>query len=488
MRPQMPSGIQIGDPQSDRAVIWSRTDRPGRLVVERAFRANFEGAVRITGPVALASNDFVARLDLAGLAPDRDVFVRVTFEDLSSGRTSSAPLEGSFRTAPAGRRHVRFLWSGDTAGQGFGINPDWGGMKTYETMRRTQPDLFIHCGDTIYADGPIAASVTLDDGTVWRNVVTEATSRVAESLEDFRGRYAYNLLDENVRRFSSEVPQVWQWDDHEVLNNWSDSTDLSRDARYTLKSIRRLARHAKQAFLDYAPMRPNGADEAGRIYRRISYGPLLDVLMLDERSYRGPNSYNRQERPGPQTAFMGSTQLTWLKRELRRSTALWKVISSDMPIGLVVPDGRDAQGREMFEALANGNGPALGRELEFADLFRFIKRQRISNVVWITADVHYTAAHYYDPARARFQDFDPFWEFVSGPLNAGTFGPSALDDTFGPQVAFQRTPPKPNAPPTAGFQFFGQVDIDGDSGGMSVTLKDLSGASLFVRPLTPRYA
>ena len=38
-----------------------------------------------------------------------------------------------------------------------------------------------------------------------------------------------------------------------------------------------------------------------------------------------------------------------------------------------------------------------GRELEIADLLRFIKIAGITNTVWLTADVHYTAAHYYDP-------------------------------------------------------------------------------------------
>src|SRR5690606_13794401 len=116
-----------------------------------------------------------------------------------------------------------------------------------------------------------------------------------------------------------------------------------------------------------------------------------------------------------------------LKQGLAQSTAVWKVISSDMPIGLVVTDSPDQEGRPRLEAVANGDdGPPLGRELEVADLLRFIKAQRIRNVIWITADVHYTAAHYYDPNRARVQDFDPFWEFVSGPLNAGSFGPGQL--------------------------------------------------------------
>ena len=86
-------------------------------------------------------------------------------------------------------------------------------------------------------------------------------------------------------------------------------------------------------------------------------------------------------------------------------------------------------------SIANGNGPALGRELETARLLSRIKAAGLRNVVWLTADVHYTAAHYYNPEKAQFQDFEPFWEFVSGPLHAGTFGPNALDMTFGPDGA-----------------------------------------------------
>jgi len=77
--------------------------------------------------------------------------------------------------------------------------------------------------------------------------------------------------------------------------------------------------------------------------------------MLDKRSYRG-NTENRQTETSEETAS-GSAQVSWLKQQLPTSTT-WKVIASDMPIGLVVPDGSTA-----FEALANGDGPALGRSL-----------------------------------------------------------------------------------------------------------------------------
>jgi alkaline phosphatase D len=163
--------------------------------------------------------------------------------------------------------------------------------------------------------------------------------------------------------------------------------------------------------------------------------------------------------------------------KLAASRAVWKVIASDMPIGLVVRDGASH-----FVAFANADdGPPLGRELEIASLLRFIRDRRIRNVVWITGDVHYAAAHYYHPANARFTAFDPFWEFVAGPLHAGTFGPGTLDRTFGPEVKFTGIPQgmKPNRPPSDGFQFFGTLRIDARGRTMTVKLHDLAGRVIF---------
>jgi alkaline phosphatase D len=218
-----------------------------------------------------------------------------------------------------------------------------------------------------------------------------------------------------------------------------------------------------------------------RKYRAFSYGPALGVFMLDERSYRGPNSPNRQEMSSAATAFLGMPQLRWLKRALLASNATWKVIASDMPLGLLVPDVNG------FEAWANGDGPPLGRELELAALLGFIKANDIANVVWLTADVHYATAHYYDPAKAQFSNFTPFWEFVAGPLHAETFGPNKLDNTFGPKVKFISISAglKPNRPPSDGLQYFGLVRIDGKSDVMTVSLRNLQGEKIYSVELTP---
>src|SRR5262245_4297467 len=119
---------------------------------------------------------------------------------------------------------------------------------------------------------------------------------------------------------------------------------------------------------------------------------------------------------------------------------------------------------------------------------RSSKRAGVRNTVWITADVHYTAAHYYDPNKAAFPDFDPFWEFVSGPIHAGTFGPNSLDNTFGPQLVYVKAPTKEqgqNLPPE-GMQFFGHVTIDGTSQQMTITLKDVDDRPLWAKTLDPK--
>lgn len=236
-------------------------------------------------------------------------------------------------------------------------------------------------------------------------------------------------------------------------------------------------------------MRPFHAAESARLYRHLPQGPLLDLFVVDMRSYRGPNSANLQREENDDSAFMGRPQIAWLLNGLKRSKAVWQVIAADMPLGLQVADGKDAQGRDRWEAIANGDdGAPAGRELEIARLLAGIKKAGRHNVVWLTADVHYTAAHHFDPARARFSDFLPFWEFVSGPLHAGGFGPNPADATFGMQVVYQRAPDAPNTPPTSGLQFFGQVDIDAKTAALTVTLKDLAGQALFSKTLAPRRA
>ena len=145
------------------------------------------------------------------------------------------------------------MWGGDVAGQGWGINPDDGGMFTFATMRKHQPDFLLHSGDTIYADGPIKSEVTLAGGKIWKNVTIPEKAKVAETLDEFRAAHKYNFLDEHLRAFNAEVPVFVQWDDHEVVNNWSHSKQLP--AAYKERDIGLLAARAARAFHEMYPMR-----------------------------------------------------------------------------------------------------------------------------------------------------------------------------------------------------------------------------------------
>ncbi|MFI2781415.1 alkaline phosphatase D family protein [Streptomyces sp. ALB3] len=479
-RPSASWGVQVGDVTASSALVWVRSDRPARMVVETSATGSFRRARTWHGPLIGARTDFTGTTPLHGLPAGEQVHYRVTLEDPHDPRRTGRPVYGTFRTAPARRRDgVRFLWSGDIAGQGWGINPDIGGYRVYDEMRRLDPDFFLCSGDNIYADGVLEPSVTLPDGRTWRNITTPEKSKVAETLDEYRGNFRYNLLDDNLRAFNAQVPSVIQWDDHEVRNNWYPGQILD-DVRYTEKNVDLLAARSMRAFREYFPAsRLQGSPAEGRMHRVVRHGPLLDVFVLDMRSFRNANSPGRQ--PDDTTGILGAEQLRWLKRELSQSRALWKVIAADMPLGLVVPDGATD-----FEAIAQGDpGAPLGRELQIADLLRHIKHRRVTGTVWLTADVHYTSAQHYLPERAAFKDFAPFWEFVSGPLAAGGFPANALDGTFGPERVFVRAPDRANVSPMESPQFFGEVDIDGGSGEMTVRLRAQGGTVLFSKVLQP---
>jgi alkaline phosphatase D len=471
-RPQLTHGVQSGDVTDRGAILWTRADRGSAMRVELATRPDFKHARVIDGPALTEATDFTGKVKLRGLRPGQRYHYRVRAE----GERESEPLEGSFTTAACEPADITFQWSGDLAGQGWGINPDFGGYRIFQAMADAEPDFFLCSGDFVYADGPLVESVALPDGTTWKNTLVDEKLKVAETLDEYRGQFKYNLLDENLRAYLARVPMVNQWDDHEVTNNWYPGEILELP-QYTEKRVDVLAARARQAFAEFTPGGFGATDEAGRIYRRIAYGPLLDVFVLDMRTFKSANP----DADGATGEVLGATQLAWLKRELRRSKATWKVIAADLPVGLVVGDGTGAQ-----EGVSNGGGGAPGgRETEIADLLSYAKREGVKNMVWLTADVHYTAAHHYSPDRAVFQDFDPFWEFVSGPLNAGGFGPNKLDATFGPEAVFVQAPPAANTSPAQGFQFFGEVGIDAETEMFHVSLKDLDGNTLFSKTLEP---
>jgi len=224
---------------------------------------------------------------------------------------------------------------------------------------------------------------------------------------------------------------------------------------------------------------PSLRPATGPMYRVVRWGPLLDVFLLDGRTYRTPNE------PAPLAgALLGAEQTAWLLDALSSSRATWKIVACAMPIGLVIAEpGRTI--RQANDGWANEDGPPREREIELARLLSSLRARSVKNVVWITAEVHHAAAHRMDPARAAFKDFDPFWELVAGPMHATAFPRRPLDGTFGPEVAWTSADWTTTASPATGATSFGLLRIDARTRAIEVTFVDGRGRDLHRMTLAP---
>ncbi len=488
---------QSGDVRADSVVVWARCnrERPGRITVELSTSAAFAVGDRGDVPTEQqaevgADTDYTGAVEFHRLAPGTTYFHRVRCAVTAGDGADVEDIGpvGRLRTAPAKQRDaaVRFVWTADVGGQGWGRNPDLritgadgrsiaGGYVMFEVIGGLDPDFVLLQGDAIYADNPIVPHRSLPPvlgGGSWRN--EPGKDFVAVTLDQFRASWKYNLADAKLRALLLRAPVYMQWDDHEVTDNWYPGETLPAGAPYHGLSADVLAQRARRALREYTPI-------AGpRIHRRFRHGRHLELFLLDARSFRGPNTANTD--PGG-SEMLGDQQFRWLTAALAASDATWKVIASHDPLSIPTGSADDRDG------WAQGDPQVLGREVQLAKLLAFLHHHGIGNVVFLSGDVHYAAAIHYDPARAVFKAFPPFWEFVAGPAHAGAFGPGELDPSFGPRYAYVRAPGTEgytvqNLPPPR-LQSFGAVAVDTD-GMLTVRLHDITGTVLYQHTLQPK--
>ena len=163
LRPALDAGVAAGLAGPNRAIVWAHTDRPAILIVEFSTVESFANARRVTGTIATPKTGHTARALIGDFGAGQDVFYRAWFEDPANARLASPPVIGHLRSARAEGSPVRVAWTADVCGQGWGIDESRGGMRLFKTMAEANPDLFVHVGDTIYADGPLVAEVPLDE-------------------------------------------------------------------------------------------------------------------------------------------------------------------------------------------------------------------------------------------------------------------------------------------------------------------------------------
>lgn len=380
-------GVASGDPLDDRVIIWTRItpdemnmepiEVNWRIATDPALESEVQAGTFITD----ASRDFTVKIDVLGLAPGTTYYYGFTALDKNS-------LTGKTKTTP----------TGDEAEQlKFGIvscsNYQAGYFNAYHRLAdRTDLDAIIHLGDYIYeyADG------VYGDANLFETRALEPAHEIV-NLEEYRTRYSTYRLDTNLIRVHQQHPFIAIWDDHETANdayvggaqNHTEATEGSWEAR---KSA------AKQAYFEWLPVREN---EDQRVYRNISYGNLMDLILLDTRlegRQQQVASINAPELQDTNRTILGSQQKAWLYDQLLSSTAQWKVIGqqvifSEYNVGwaAVVDQSQTYESLEnLFLDIWDGY-PA-----ERAEVVAFLDSNQLDNVVIVTGDFH--SAYAFDVA------------------------------------------------------------------------------------------
>jgi alkaline phosphatase D len=420
--PRATHGVAVGEVGDRRAVVWARTDRPARmrLLLERLDQPTPLLVAETELPVD-AQTDYSGRIVLERLHPATPHRAVVRFTD-PEGRTGS-PEVALFRTAPRADTPapVRLAWGGDLGGQGV-CRDVHEGFPIFGHVIAERPDLFIGLGDMIYADDvchPIG---------LYANAQVPGEFGPAADLDGFRAHWRYNREDEGLRVLLATTPYVAVWDDHEIVNDAGPHHDMREDPPY--RAGVPLLPLARRAFVEWNPLPTDGA-----LHRRLRWGRHLELFVLDTRSYRDPNGAP-DTGPMPKT-MLGAAQRRWLEQTLAASDATWKVVVSSVPLS--IPTGSHDTGRDGWAA--GGTDGGFAREL--GSILEQLRYTGVRNLIWLTTDVHFAGAFRYAPF-AEAPDFR-FYEFVSGPLNAGLFPNPALDRTLAPERLLYYAPAEASA-------------------------------------------
>ena len=338
-------GVASGDPTVTSVILWTRfvpaTPGAARITWEVAEDERF-ARVRARGEAnASALKDHCVKVDARGLAPGRRYFYRF----LSAGDASPTGLT---RTAPAGGVASLSLAVLSCANKPFGYFHAYA-----HAAARNDIDLCIHTGDYIY-EYPRGTYPGAGEAVAGRSI-DPATETVA--LSDYHARYASYRSDPGLQELHRRTPFLVTWDDHELSNDaWKDGAENHQPATEGEWSVRRAV--AAAAYDDWLPIRRQTS--LLQIYRRLEWGSLATILMLDSRLIgrdrqldwrpvlepvlgRGDaamaqaiNTFGRTQLGDANRSLLGAPQEAWMRREMRRSKArgvTWQVLAQQLVMG-----------------------------------------------------------------------------------------------------------------------------------------------------------
>ncbi|WP_406719304.1 alkaline phosphatase D family protein [Streptomyces althioticus] len=400
-------GVASGDPLPDGVLLWTRVtptadalpgsgagpDTEVRWTVARD--RTFTDVVAQGAVLATAASDHTVKADVRGLRPATDYWFR-----FSSGGVDSPAART--RTAPAADASV--------AGLRLGVvscaNWEAGHFAAYRHLAaRGDLDAWLHLGDYIYeyASG--------DYGTRGTVVRPHSPTHEIVTLADYRTRHARYKTDPDLQALHATAPVIAMWDDHEFANDtWSGGAENHTEGAEGAWAARQAA--AKQAYFEWMPVRP--AVE-GTTYRRLRFGRLADLSLLDLRSFRSQQvSLGDGDVDDPGRTLTGRAQLDWLKAGLSASDATWRLVGTSV---MISPFALGSLPAALLKPLAKllglpQEGLALntdqwdGYTADRRELLAHLRGNAIRNTVFLTGDIHMAWAN-------------------DVPVNAGTYPLSA---------------------------------------------------------------
>ncbi|HVI21068.1 MAG TPA: alkaline phosphatase D family protein, partial [Bacillus sp. (in: firmicutes)] len=280
---------------------------------------------------------------------------------------------GKTKTAPAYNSEVEHLNFAFASCQNWPI----GFYTAYQHMAKDDLDLVVHLGDYIYEGSHSSKARGID----------QVTPEIY-TLDDYRNRYALYKLDSDLQAAHANFPWIVTFDDHEVDNNWAGDIPQDPQKQSTEDFLKRRA-VAFQVYYEHMPLRrtssPNGSSI--QMYRRLSFGNLVDINALDTRQYRDDQANGDGWKvPTPESedstrTILGEQQERWLLDGLDASQAKWKVLAQQ--VFFAHRDGDFDPGEE-YVSMDGWDGYPAARQR----IVDFLAEKDIKNTVVLTGDVH----------------------------------------------------------------------------------------------------
>lgn len=402
-------GVASGDPTATGVVLWTRLapklfepggGMPNRKVTvdwQVAADERFRRVVRSGTAWAVPRLAHSVHVEVEGLAPDREWFYRFRYRDHLSpaGRTRTAPVTGG---------ELAFAFASCQAW-------DNGYYPSYAHMAADDLDLVVHLGDYVY-EGGIPANGGL------RRTPTPSVLRAApRDLTRWRMQYELYKSDPDLQAAHARFPWLVTWDDHEVQNDYANTRSQYEG------DISALRVAAYQAWYEHQPVR-----SSSHIYRRLRWGSLAQLDLLDGRQYRSvpPCGWGEADACAdaydPSVTMLGFEQERWLYQGLARSRARWNLLGNNVMLGRLDHDGTaGTAGSRLWHDAWDGFPAARNRLVETW------VRHGVRNPVAITGDWHSTFAN------DILRDFDrPESPVVASEIVGTSISSNGDDEVYGP--------------------------------------------------------